>query len=277
MPKPRILGADGAGTVEALGEGVDGLELGQRVVINPGLEHGRSITVVGEHTDGTNARADRAARDERLPARRRAVVRGGGRVPARLRDRVPHARTRAGLVDGEWVLVWGIGGGVATAALDDREGARRARARHLVERREARARSRARRRRRRQPRDRGRRRGREGGDRRRGDRRRRRARRRGDVEDLARRRRAAAAGSPSAVRRAARTRPRSSTASGGSSSRSSARRWARARTSRLPTSSCAAGARSRRSTASIPLEAIREAHERLEAGEQLGKIVLAIP
>jgi NADPH:quinone reductase-like Zn-dependent oxidoreductase len=26
-----------------------------------------------------------------------------------------------------------------------------------------------------------------------------------------------------------------------------------------------------------PLEAIREAHERLEAGEQLGKIVLAIP
>ena len=26
-----------------------------------------------------------------------------------------------------------------------------------------------------------------------------------------------------------------------------------------------------------PLEAIRDAHERLEAGEQLGKIVLAIP
>ncbi len=29
VPKPRILGADGAGVVEALGEGADGFELGQ--------------------------------------------------------------------------------------------------------------------------------------------------------------------------------------------------------------------------------------------------------
>ena len=55
VPKPRILGADGAGTVEALGDGADGLEVGQRVVLNPGLDHGRTITVVGEHCDGTHA------------------------------------------------------------------------------------------------------------------------------------------------------------------------------------------------------------------------------
>src|SRR6516165_6650293 len=30
VPKPRILGADGAGVVEALGEGAAGLEIGQR-------------------------------------------------------------------------------------------------------------------------------------------------------------------------------------------------------------------------------------------------------
>src|SRR5438094_1909091 len=55
VPKPRILGADGAGTVEALGEGVEGPEVGRRVVVNPGLEHGDTIGTIGEHTEGTHA------------------------------------------------------------------------------------------------------------------------------------------------------------------------------------------------------------------------------
>jgi zinc-binding alcohol dehydrogenase/oxidoreductase len=56
VPKPRILGADGAGVVAALGTGVGGFAEGDRVVINPGLEHGDGrITVIGEHTDGTHA------------------------------------------------------------------------------------------------------------------------------------------------------------------------------------------------------------------------------
>src|ERR671911_462438 len=46
VPKPRILGADGAG-VRA--------DTGERVVINPGIVHGDLITVVGEHSDGTHA------------------------------------------------------------------------------------------------------------------------------------------------------------------------------------------------------------------------------
>src|SRR5918912_990521 len=46
VPKPRILGADGAGVVQALGEGVSGVSEGDAVLINPGLDDGARI--VGE-------------------------------------------------------------------------------------------------------------------------------------------------------------------------------------------------------------------------------------
>src|SRR5207237_5297042 len=55
VPKPRILGADGAGVVEAVGDEAGDLSPGDRVVINPGLEHDGRISVVGEHFDGTHA------------------------------------------------------------------------------------------------------------------------------------------------------------------------------------------------------------------------------
>jgi NADPH:quinone reductase-like Zn-dependent oxidoreductase len=117
VPKPRILGADGAGIVEALGDGVDGLERGQRVVINPGVEHGERITVIGEHTDGTHAEliavpaTNAYALDDALSFEEAAAF------PLVFETAYRMLVTRAGLREGEWVLVWGIGGGVATAAL----------------------------------------------------------------------------------------------------------------------------------------------------------------
>ena len=118
VPKPRILGADGAGVVEALGDGVDGLEPGERVVINPGLEHANGvITVIGEHTDGTNAElialpaTNVQALDESVSFEEAAAF------PLVFETAYRMLVTRAGLREGEWVLVWGIGGGVATAAL----------------------------------------------------------------------------------------------------------------------------------------------------------------
>ena len=66
--EPRTLGADGAGIVSALGPDAAGVELGQPVLINPGLfcrrcrfclagEHSMCVRfrVLGEHVDGTNA------------------------------------------------------------------------------------------------------------------------------------------------------------------------------------------------------------------------------
>ena len=55
VPKPRIIGGDGAGVVEALGPGADGPPVGEPVVINPARMHDSQVTVLGEHRDGTYA------------------------------------------------------------------------------------------------------------------------------------------------------------------------------------------------------------------------------
>jgi zinc-binding alcohol dehydrogenase/oxidoreductase len=114
VPKPRILGADGAGIVVS----GDGFDPGERVVINPGLDHGDGrITVVGEHTDGTHAEliAVPAQQVYRLPD---AVgFEAAAAFPLVFETAYRMLVTKAGLRENEWVLVWGIGGGVATACL----------------------------------------------------------------------------------------------------------------------------------------------------------------
>jgi NADPH:quinone reductase-like Zn-dependent oxidoreductase len=117
VPKPRILGADGAGPVEALGPGVDGLESGQRVVINPGVEHGDVINVIGEHSDGTNAELIAVPATNVYPLDEGLSFEEAAAFPLVFETAYRMLLTRAGLREGEWVLVWGIGGGVATAAL----------------------------------------------------------------------------------------------------------------------------------------------------------------
>lgn len=117
VPKPRVLGADGAGVVAALGEGVEGLEVGERVVINPGLEHGDTISVVGEHTEGTHAEliALPATNVHRLAEG--LSFEEAAAFPLVFETAYRMLVTRAHLEPDEWVLVWGVGGGVATAAL----------------------------------------------------------------------------------------------------------------------------------------------------------------
>jgi NADPH:quinone reductase-like Zn-dependent oxidoreductase len=127
---PHIGGADGAGTVAATGEGVAGWREGDEVVLNPGLWCGTCefcargeeslcvrFGIVGEHVDGT------LAEYVKVPAS------SLGRKPGHLAW--PEAAafgltvltawrmlmTRARLTAGESVLIHGIGGGVALAAL----------------------------------------------------------------------------------------------------------------------------------------------------------------
>jgi NADPH:quinone reductase-like Zn-dependent oxidoreductase len=114
VPKPRILGADGAGVVVGGGP----YEPGTRVVINPGIELGDGrISVVGEHSDGT------AAEQIAVPAGQVYPIPGGlsfeeaAAFPLVFETAYRMLVTKARLAAGEWVLAWGIGSGVTTAVL----------------------------------------------------------------------------------------------------------------------------------------------------------------
>ena len=118
VPKPRILGADGAGIVAALGEGVEGFSVGDRVVINPGLEHGDTIAVVGEHSNGTHCELIAIAAEQVFPLDDTLSFEEGAAFPLVYETAYRMLVTKAGLAEGEWVLIWGIGGGVATASFE---------------------------------------------------------------------------------------------------------------------------------------------------------------
>ena len=117
VPKPRILGADGAGTVESLGEGVTGFEPGQRVVINPGVIVDGQMRVVGEAMQGTHAELIAIPARNVYPIPDSLSFEEAAAFPLVFETAYRMLVTKAGLREGETVFVWGIGGGVATASL----------------------------------------------------------------------------------------------------------------------------------------------------------------
>ena len=108
VPKPRILGADGAGVRR---------DTGEEVVINPGLEHGERILVIGEHMDGTHAELVGVPETNLYPLPEGLSFEEAAAFPLVFETAYRMLVTKAGLQEGEWVLLWGIGSGVATAGL----------------------------------------------------------------------------------------------------------------------------------------------------------------
>lgn len=127
---PWILGADASGVIDAVGDQVTTLRVGDRVVVNPGVsdrtcEYCRAgeqplcprFGILGEHHPGTiaeyivlpavNVRTIPANVPEEQAAAFTLVTLTAWRMI------VSRARVQAG----ENVLIWGIGGGVALAAL----------------------------------------------------------------------------------------------------------------------------------------------------------------
>ena len=113
-PKPRILGADGAGIVEDCGEGTEGFAAGDEVVINPGLDDGAHI--LGEHSDGTHAELIAVPAEYVHPLPEGLSFEEAAAFPLVFETAYRMLVTRAGLEEGESVLVWGAGGGVASDA-----------------------------------------------------------------------------------------------------------------------------------------------------------------
>lgn len=130
QPLPLVLGADGAGVVAELGPGVAGVRVGDEVLINPGLSddvcdscrRGRHslcdrFRILGGPEDGTYAQevvvpaANLHPRPAHLSWEEAAALPLAALTAWRL------LFTRAGLRPGETVLILGIGGGVATFAL----------------------------------------------------------------------------------------------------------------------------------------------------------------
>jgi NADPH:quinone reductase-like Zn-dependent oxidoreductase len=108
VPKPRILGADGAGVR---------VDTGEPVVINPGVEAGKTIHVIGEHGDGTNAQLIAVPESNVYPIPDGLSFEEAAAFPLVFETAYRMLVTRAALQEGEWVLLWGIGSGVSTAGL----------------------------------------------------------------------------------------------------------------------------------------------------------------
>lgn len=135
LPKslPHILGADGAGVVELPGAGVTAVQPGDPVLINPGIsdyscefclagEHSLCVRygILGEHHPGTVAQLVTIPVHNVLPLPAITPPVTWSEAAAFSLVTLTAWRmvvTRAQVKADEWVLVWGIGGGVSLTAL----------------------------------------------------------------------------------------------------------------------------------------------------------------
>ncbi len=127
---PHVLGADGAGIVESVGPAVTRVKVGDRVLLNPGVSCQRceyclageqslctTYRLLGEHLPGTFAEAVRVPQGSVWPLPEGVAWAEAAAFPLVHLTAWRMLVTRAAVRPGETVLIWGIGGGVALAAL----------------------------------------------------------------------------------------------------------------------------------------------------------------
>jgi NADPH:quinone reductase-like Zn-dependent oxidoreductase len=125
---PHIAGADGTGEIEAIGEGVTGIAIGDAVTINPSVSCGkcaaclagdtpycRSYGILGEHLNGTLAEYVAVPARNVVPRPAGIDVTAAGSYGLAYGTAMRMLR-RTRLRPGDVLLVVGVGGGVSGAA-----------------------------------------------------------------------------------------------------------------------------------------------------------------
>ena len=127
---PHILGADIAGVVEAVGDGVAGVELGKPALLQPALSCGRceaclggkdnfcrQYAILGENTRGGYAEKIAVPATSLLPYPERLDFEHAACLPLTFLTAWQMVVRRAQVRPGEWVLVHAAGSGVGSASI----------------------------------------------------------------------------------------------------------------------------------------------------------------
>lgn len=120
---PLIMGSDGAGRIEAVGEGVTNLAVGSDVIINPciGWEFTHNVpavpAIVGGPSSGTLAESIIIPEQNAVSKPAYLSWEEAGVLPLSALTAYRALFTRGRLQRGEHILIPGIGGGVATYAM----------------------------------------------------------------------------------------------------------------------------------------------------------------
>ncbi|HEY7874818.1 MAG TPA: alcohol dehydrogenase catalytic domain-containing protein [Actinomycetota bacterium] len=127
---PHVLGADGAGEIVALGDGVTGVRRGDRVIVNPAISCGRcercrageqsectTFRMIGEHLPGTFAQRIAVPAENVFPFPDHLSFENAAALGVTFITAYRMLFARGGLRPAEWVLITGIGGGLALSLL----------------------------------------------------------------------------------------------------------------------------------------------------------------